>query len=57
MVLPATGEHLGYENAKKRGEVKLLPPLGKVSFTIEAGYLDKEHSDSVRKKIEEIKNV
>ena len=57
MVLPATGEHLGYENAKKRGEIKLLPPLGKVSFTIEAGYLDKEHSDSVRKKIEEIKNV
>lgn len=57
MVLPATGEHLGYENAKKRGEIKVLPPMGKISFSLEAGYLNKERAEDVRKKIEIIKRT
>lgn len=56
MVLPATGEHLGYQNAKRSGQVKILPPNGKVTFMIEAGYLEKERADIVKEKIEKIKN-
>lgn len=55
MVLPATGEHLGYQNTKRRGEIKLLPPNGKVCFMIEAGYLEKARADEMKKKIEMIK--
>lgn len=57
MVLPATGEHLGYENARKRGEIKILPPMGKISFTIEAGYLDKEYAENIKEKIEIIRKA
>ena len=56
MVLPATGEHLGYQNAKRSGQVKILPPKGRIRFLIEAGYLEKERADEVKKKIEEIKS-
>ena len=56
MVLPATGEHLGYQNAKRSGQVKILPPKGRIRFLIEAGYLEKERADEVKNKIEEIKS-
>lgn len=56
MVLPATGEHLGYSNAKQKGQVKILPPNGKISFMIEAGYLEKERADKIKDKIEKIKS-
>lgn len=52
MVLPATGEHLGYQNAKRRGEVKILPGNAKLRFMIEAGYLEKERADERKKTIE-----
>lgn len=54
MVLPATGEHLGYANAKEKGQIKVLAPNEKLSFYMEAGYLDKDNADKVKTKIEEI---
>ena len=54
MVLPATGEHLGYENAKEKGQIRTLEAEGKLSFTIEAGYITADEADTVRKKIEGI---
>lgn len=54
MVLPATCEHLGYSNAKRDGQVKILEPMGKIEFVIEAGYLDKNRADKIKEKIEKI---
>lgn len=55
MVLPATSEHLGYTHAKKNGQVKVLPGNSSISFEIEAGYIDKEQLENVKKKIANIK--
>ena len=52
MVLPSTGEHLGYSNAKRNGEVKILPGYGKLTFEMEAGWLEKERADQIKAKIE-----
>ena len=54
MVLPATGEHLGYENAKAKGQLKQIAPMGKINFCIEAGYIAKCEADAVKEKIAEI---
>ena len=54
MVLPATGEHLGYENAKAKGQLQVLPADGEISFTIEAGYIDADEAAAVREKIADI---
>lgn len=54
MVLPCTGEHLGYEHARKMGQIKTLGANSTLSFTIEAGYLDTEDADIVKGKIEAI---
>ena len=54
MVLPATAEHLGYSNAKKAGNIKILPPTGKIEFDLEAGYLDADRAKEVKAKIEKI---
>ncbi len=47
MVLPATAEHLGYNHAKRTGQLKFLEPYGKISFDIECGYLDLDNSKRV----------
>lgn len=52
MVLPATGEHLGYENAKAKGQLKVLPANGEISFSIEAGYIDSSEAKKVKEKID-----
>ncbi len=58
MVLPATAEHLGYSHAKRMGQIKVLEPLEKLEFYVEAGYLDKNRADDIKKKIENInKNI
>lgn len=57
MVLPCTAEHLGYTHAKENGQIKMLPPNGKISFTIEAGYIDAKQAEKVKKKIENITNT
>ena len=54
MCLPATGEHLGYENAKAKGQLKILPPNSTLEFEIEAGWLDKAECESVKAKINNI---
>ena len=54
MCLPATGEHLGYENAKAKGQLKILPPNSTLEFEIEAGWLDKADCESLKAKIENI---
>ncbi len=54
MVLPATGEHLGYEYAKQNGQIKVLGPNETLEFYIETGYLESYESDALKKKIESI---
>ena len=54
MVLPATAEHLGYNNAKRLGQIKVLGPREKVSFYIETGYMEEEDAKAMIKKIDKI---
>ena len=54
IVLPATGEHLGYENAKAKGQIKLLGANETLNFYMEEGWLDKNDADKVKAKIEKI---
>ncbi len=56
MILPATAEHMGYQNAKRRGEIKYLPPLGKIYFEIEAGWLTKDAADIKKAEMNSCKN-
>jgi len=51
MVLPATSEHFGYLDSKKKGYVKTLGPKEKLSFFMEIGYLDDEDAKKVEEKI------
>ncbi len=51
MVLPCTCEHLGYSYAKENGQIKTLPPFGKISFSIEAGRIDDTKAKEVIAKI------
>ena len=55
MVLPATGEHFGYEDSKKKGYVRILPPNSTLSFYMNVGYLSEEETAPIIKKIKEIK--
>lgn len=55
MVLPATAEHLGYMNAKRKGQIKVLKPNEKLVFCIEAGYIDGKKAVDIENKIETIK--
>lgn len=52
--LPATGEHLGYANAKEKGQIKVLSPNATLKYTIEAGWLDAKDADLVKAKINKI---
>ena len=54
MILPSTSEHLGYKNAKEKGQVKILGPMEKVEFFIEAGWLSKNEADEVKEKIKKL---
>lgn len=51
MILPATSEHLGYEDSKKKGYLKYLAPMEKLDFYIETGYLDEKEA---KEKIKDI---
>ena len=44
MILPATAEHLGYQNAKRNGQIKVLDGGKTLSFDLEAGWLDAERA-------------
>lgn len=54
MVLPATAEHIGYENAKNNGQLKVLAPNETLEFYMEAGYINKTDADTVKEKINSI---
>ena len=54
MVLPATAEHIGYENAKNNGQLKVLKANETLEFYIEAGYLEHEEAEKMKEKIEKI---
>ena len=54
MILPCTGEHLGYEHAKKMGQIKTLGANATLSFTIEAGYLDPTPAAEIKAKIDSV---
>ncbi|MBQ7793656.1 MAG: DUF4432 family protein [Clostridia bacterium] len=56
MVLPATAEHLGYTNAKKNGQIKILGAKEKLEFVLEVGYIGKTETASVMQRIENIIN-
>lgn len=50
MVLPSTGEHLGYEYLKEQGQLQVLEPYGTLKFTMEAGWIgDKEAKEIIGK--------
>jgi hypothetical protein len=51
MCLPATGEHLGYRNAREKGQIKTLAPNATLEFRIEAGWLDKADAAKITEKI------
>ena len=55
MVLPATGEHLGYSNAKEKGQIKILGANEKLEFYMEAGYLESADANRIKEKIEAIR--
>ena len=54
MVLPATAEHLGYNNAKRLGQIKVLAPRETVSFYIETGYLEEADAKAMIQRIDGI---
>ena len=54
MVLPATAEHIGYENAKKNNQLKVLGANETLEFYIEAGYINKNDAGIVKQKIDSI---
>ena len=54
MVLPATAEHIGYENARNNGQLKVLSGNETLEFYIEAGYLEHEEAEKTRGKIRKI---
>ena len=56
MILPATCEHLGYRYAKEHGQIRLLPPQGKRSYSLELGFLTEEEAAPVIEKIGRIRD-
>lgn len=54
MVLPSTGEHLGYANAREKGQIKILAPNDTLNFYMEAGWAEKDFADNVKSKIEKL---
>jgi len=56
MILPATGEALGYTYGKENGQVKLLDAMSTLVFDVEAGYITADKACEVREKINAIMN-
>jgi hypothetical protein len=56
LALPATAEHLGYTDAKKKNQLKVLRPFETMEFNCEAGLLRPEETDKTVKRIIEILN-
>ncbi|MBE7035783.1 MAG: DUF4432 family protein [Ruminococcaceae bacterium] len=54
MVLPATAEHIGYENAKNNDQLKVLGANETLEFYMEAGFIEAEKAKTVKEKIEKM---
>ena len=54
MVLPATAEHIGYQNAKENGQLKILGANETLEFYMEAGYLDAPAASEIKAKVQKI---
>lgn len=54
MVLPATAEHVGYYNAKEKGQLKIIEANKTLGFTFYTGYVEKEEATKVKEKIKAI---
>lgn len=54
MVLPATSEHLGYNDSKRKGYIKTLGGREKITFRIDAGYLEENEAKVMAEKIKNI---
>ena len=44
MIFPATAEHIGYRYAKENGQMRTLPPEGKISFSVGFGFLSENEA-------------
>jgi hypothetical protein len=51
MALPATCDPEGYTAEKKKGNLRSIPGLGKVSFRVKAGYLDEAETKQIERLI------
>ncbi|MDD5603280.1 MAG: DUF4432 family protein [Eubacteriales bacterium] len=54
MVLPATAEHKGYTEEKRKGHIGSIPGGEKVTFNVRAGMLKPEEAANMEKKIKRI---
>lgn len=56
LALPATADAEGYTAEKEKGNIKTIPAKGRFKTTIYTGYLDKDHTKEMEKKIQLINN-
>ncbi|MFT9846582.1 DUF4432 family protein [Aneurinibacillus sp. REN35] len=56
LALPATAQPEGYAAEKKKNNIKILPPKGKIGFAMEAGITRPEQTSVIREKIRQVKN-
>ena len=54
MVLPSTAEHFGYTYAKRNNQIRILPAMKSVKFSIEAGYLEKAQAEEMKNKFQKM---
>ncbi len=54
MVLPSTTEHLGYTNAKRKGQIRTLDAGASLTMDLKFGLLVPVEAEKVREKIEKI---
>ena len=51
MALPSTCDPEGYTAEKKKGNVRTIPPMGRVAFSIRTGFLDAAQTKQMESKI------
>lgn len=54
MILPATSEHLGYEDSKKKGYIKYLDGFSTLEFFMEVGFISDAEAKTVEAKINKL---
>lgn len=54
MLLPATGEHNGYLDCRRKGYIRYLEPYSSTSFDFDVGILDPQRASALEDKIEKL---